>query len=372
MTTSPTRRCPRLFEVEALRDGRLSGAEIVRFRAHLGICQDCAREAGALDALAAELRRVAVSANSDELRVRRERTRLLAAFDATLVPIPHRRRRRVFVQACAAVGAIGLALVFWLARPRGTVTARTNVQPVSAAESVTIRADSSARWTRQTEAHLERIVLESGALSIRVDHARSPRQLLVVLPDGELEDIGTTFSVSADAGRTTRVTVQEGSVVLRVRGNAIIALAAGDSWTRPAPVAPVPSTVPPELSSAVPSAKLRPTVHLAPSTSGPPDPVPARDADQVAGPSAAVDHSADFSAAMGEFNAGNYGVAANLFGTYVTTHPGDPRAEDAAYLRVLAVQHLANAGAIRQAARDYLSRYPRGFRRAEVEALSRE
>ena len=41
-------------------------------------------------------------------------------------------------------------------------------------------------------------------------------RLLVILPDGELEDIGTTFTVSAADDQTNRVVVKEGSVLLRV------------------------------------------------------------------------------------------------------------------------------------------------------------
>jgi len=47
--------CPRLFEVEAMRDGRLSGTERANFERHLTHCSDCAREARALDQLATAL-----------------------------------------------------------------------------------------------------------------------------------------------------------------------------------------------------------------------------------------------------------------------------------------------------------------------------
>ena len=85
----------------------------------------------------------------------------------------------------------------------------------------------------ESKIELDQVVLESGTLSIRVDHAVSRHRLLVILPDGALEDIGTTFSVSADAGHTTRVTVQDGSVVLRLDGKPPLVLGAGDSWAPP-------------------------------------------------------------------------------------------------------------------------------------------
>ena len=83
--------CPRLFEVEASRDGRLTGAEAARFQSHLAACAVCAREARALQAVSEALRSPTIAAGGDELHVRRERTRLLAAFDASLVPAPRGR-----------------------------------------------------------------------------------------------------------------------------------------------------------------------------------------------------------------------------------------------------------------------------------------
>jgi FecR-like protein len=338
--------CPRLFEVEALRDGRLTGTELLRFQAHLGVCSACAREAQALQALADALRSPTEPDDADELHVRRERTRLLAAFDESLVPSPRAAQRGIWL-AAAVAGLALIALVafmLWPARP-----APPRAALAKSADPITIRADSSARWSRHSEAGLDRVVLESGALSIRVDHIASQRRLLVSLPDGELEDIGTTFSVSAAAGHTARVTVQEGSVVLRLQGHPPIALGAGDAWSPPPlPAAPAP---------AVPS--ITPTLRPAPSAKR------AVTADSDADP------SADFRAAMASFNSGDNATAAARFAVFLTQHPQNAHAEDAAYLRVLALQRAGNSSATRQAARDYLARYPRGFRHAEAEALAR-
>src|SRR6188768_3813089 len=100
--------CPRLFEVEALRDGRLAGAELLRFQSHLGLCAVCAREAQALQALAESLRSPASLLEADELHVRRERTRLLAAFDANLVPAPRRNLTKAWVLAALAAAVLSL------------------------------------------------------------------------------------------------------------------------------------------------------------------------------------------------------------------------------------------------------------------------
>ena len=82
----PKPACPRLFEAEAARDGRLAGAELTRFQTHLGVCAICAREVQALEALGDALREPDGPTKFDELQVRRERSRLLAAFDASLMP----------------------------------------------------------------------------------------------------------------------------------------------------------------------------------------------------------------------------------------------------------------------------------------------
>jgi hypothetical protein len=349
--------CPRLFEAEALRDGRLTGAELARFKAHLGSCAFCAREAQALDTLAESLRSSIEPPLTDELHLRRERLRLLAAFNATLVRTRRVERARAWQRPLAtmfvfaALSAAGLLFGLTLSRVDSVGT------KVAPPEPVLVQADRNAKWSRRLENQLERVTLESGVLSIRVSHSAPARRLLVILPDGELEDIGTTFSVSADAGHTTRVTVQDGSVVLRLHGKPPLALGAGDSWTP----APAPAAAP--SASSVPPAAAPRRLELAPSSA----PTPVRRAE----PEPESDPSAEFRAAISALNGGDSSRAAALFSAFVATHPRDSRAEDAAYLRVLALQRAGSSSDMKRAAAEYLSRYPRGFRRAEVEPLSR-
>lgn len=333
-------RCPRAFEVEALRDGRLSGAERARFEAHAAGCSACKREAATLEALAKSLR-VSEEPHTDELHVRRERTRLLAAFDGRLTPPPTRRARAWWGAAAALALVGGLSAFYLLTKPPAPPLA---LHPAT----VEVRADTNARWSRSTEAQREVVALESGALFIRVEPG-SARRLLVKLPDGELEDIGTVFSVSAAAGHTTRVTVQEGSVVLRLDGRAPIALGAGEAWVPP-PVVAAPS-LPAPAATATFRAAPRSSPKIAPSAEPP------------------SDAAAEFRAAMAAFNQGDTARAAELFTAFLGQFPRDSRAEDAAYLRTLAHQRRGDVAATERAAREYLARYPRGFRRAEVETL---
>ena len=358
--------CPRLFEVEALRDGRLAGPEIARVRAHAGLCHVCAAEAEALDALARALRSSA-RAERDELHVRRERTRLLGAFDARLVQALRGGRSRAWWAAVAAVVVVSsvAALGVTLATSRLERARRATVAtPAKPAEAVSIRVEGNARFSRRTEQHVERIVLESGSLAIRVPKARAARRLVVVLPDGELEDIGTTFTVSAAGARTTRVTVEEGSVILRLHGSRPLVLAAGESWppsSRPSAAKPAPSSAPsavPSEPEVLPSSR-RATAPRASVTSG----------SAVVAPAARSDPSADFRVALSALNSGDHAGAARLLTTFLANHPHDARSEDAAYLRVIAFQRSGDESATERASSDYLRRFSAGFRRAEVEAL---
>jgi TolA-binding protein len=99
-------------------------------------------------------------------------------------------------------------------------------------------------------------------------------------------------------------------------------------------------------------------------------PLPEPEPEPESEPESEPDPSADFRAAMKALNGGDSARAAALFSAFISDYPRDSRGEDAAYLRVLALQRAGNSSAMRQAAADYLSRYPRGFRRAEVEQLS--
>ena len=367
--------CPRLFEVEALRDGRLSGAEVTRFQSHVRTCSVCAHEMQAMAELGDALRSTP-SREADQLHVRRERTRLLAAFDASLVPAPNRRRPHLWLGAVAALALV--ALVASLLRP-----ARSVVPVAASADSVKVQAATTTKWSRRAENQLETITLETGTLSIRVDHQLPHRRLLVLLPDGELEDIGTTFSVTAAAGHTTQVTVQDGSVILRLREAPALTLRAGDSWIpAPAPVttASAPSAPPPLSRPPAHGAKPTPAAAPVPALATAPAPAPSVSAPEahegpavpsVAEPTNRPDPAADFRAAMSAFTIGDNARASALFAAFLAHPPRDGRAEDAAYLRVLALQRAGNSTATQRAAAEYLRRYPHGFRRAEVEPLSR-
>ena len=216
-------------------------------------------------------------------------------------------------------------------------------------------------WSERTESNGKKLIVERGALWIHVDHLDAAGRFIVVLPDGELEDTGTTFTVSVENGRTTRVAVEEGSVVLRIRGQPPVAIGRGESWS------PEPRPATPARASSAPVAEPAPSERRSPParTVQPPSaPLPSASA-------LTSDPSVDFRSAMAALNSGAHGESAAAFASFLAKYPRDPRAEDAAYLRIIALQRSGDTGAMKDAVLAYLRRYPKGFRRAEAERLSR-
>ena len=338
-----------------MRDGRLGGRELASFARHLTTCAVCSQEARALEALADAVRAAsAPAADVDELRVLRARTRLVAAFDRGLVtPEVGRGVRRWLWPAAIAAAAAGL-LLLWRVRPPA---------PAAQAPRVVVQAERAAVWSEHTEGDGKRLVLARGALWIQVDHASGSGRFVVELPDGELEDRGTIFTVSAEAGHTSRVAVEEGSVVLRLKGERSVTIGAGDVWTpepRLTTTEPRPASAPLPVVAPAPArrAPARPRAASSPRPAG------------AGAPAAgAPDPALDFRAAVALLDAGAHRQAAAAFATFAQAHPQDPRAEDAAYLLVIALQRSGASGDMKRAAQQYLRRYPAGFRRSEIERL---
>jgi TolA-binding protein len=75
---------------------------------------------------------------------------------------------------------------------------------------------------------------------------------------------------------------------------------------------------------------------------------------------------------MDAFASGDFGRAETLLAAFEQHHPADSRVEDAAYLRIVARARRGDAAGARQLAREYLTKYPSGFRRREAEGLAAE
>jgi hypothetical protein len=320
------------------------------------------------------------AAARDELHVRRERTRLLAAFDRRtgagqgVTPVTKRHWLRGTALAAALVCALTLALV----QPWRSARAQVHALP-----------DTS--WSQRSEAGYDLVELEHGSLWIHVEHgARYAQPLKVVLPDGELFDQGTTFEVSAASGRTLRVTVQSGRVELRVWGLEPVTLEAGDTWQPAEPrLASEPSlTTRPGVSEAVAPEPVDSVHEVASVPSAPPERElhglgPAPEALAVRAKSNGVGErvtpavpdtraaDADFRSATDALRAGNAAQAAAAFARFLLKYPRDPRAQDAAYLQIVSLQRSGDVSEMKKAANAYLQRFADGFRRVEVERLAR-
>jgi hypothetical protein len=218
--------------------------------------------------------------------------------------------------------------------------------PAASASAVAITTQGAV-WLRTEVGASTNVRLEDGELEIHVEHRGPRHDLRVLLPDGELEDIGTTFRVVVHDGRTARVDVREGAVLLRRVGQAPRLVAAGESWhAEPAPFA-----------SAAPSASEPPPIT-------PPPAPPAKRALETG------DGTREFRDAVALFEGGGSDAAAKALRAFVARHPSDPHAEDAAYLLVLALRRTGDLAFTREAAKSYLARFPAGFRRAEIAPLA--
>jgi len=336
-------RCPRRVEVEAAHDGRLDAAARASIAQHQRDCASCQLAANALAALRPALARLPVP-SSDALAARRQRNRLLAAFEASpAAPVPSRGRGRVG-KALGALALAGTAAAAMIA----TRAARAVDPPAVTTSAVTV-APTSARWSRYDQGGLTLVRLEDGELELHVAHGSAPHRLIVILPDGMLDDVGTTFHVSVAAGHTSAIAVRDGAVVMRRAGRPAVFLSAGDRWS--------PEPAPPPVASAAPSP--------------PAVPPPAPRAPRVTRPPVRNAIAAEFRDAVSLLEGGRNAAAATALSGFLARHGDDPRAEDASYLLVLALQRIGDAGATRAAAHEYLQRYPRGLRRAEAEALVR-
>ena len=349
MTSAMKPACPRLFEVEALRDGRLAGAEVTRFRAHVGVCPVCARRSRKPSKPSPDAT-LCYARHADELHVRRERTALARGLRRGLVPactqpldtlVLGRRSRRAVVASRSAS--------FSRARVPDSTAARPPRRSRSPSRAVAPRAARGGREGRSSTSKGR--PPKWHPLDSRP--SRTALRVLVVLPDGELEDIGTTFSVSADGGPHDARQRPGG----QCRPPPPRCSAARCS----VPATPGPGTSAPSTAPSAPDAASPPADS---TTFRAPAPMPAPVA-SVPPPNA----SADFRMAVSALNSGNDAAAAALFASFLLDHPSNPRIEDAAYLRVLALHRSGNQSATERAAGEYLRRFPHGFRRTEVKAL---
>lgn len=333
--------CPRTWEIEAARDGRLGEEAKERIDLHAGRCAECRRERDDLDRLARALRALPF-AEPDDLAQRRTRQEVLRACDAEIAgrSIPPARRGTRF-RAARVAFAVAVACVFAFAFANGWRARHGSegLPPTSSAGTTVVDAvgDVDSIWSRVQESGVERIDLSAGTLHLRVRRPPNGRRVVVHVPDGEIEDVGTTFHVTVARGRTRSVVVDEGRVSVRLASAAPVFVDPGSPWSSP--------------DSAPPTSVEGTTVDAGPRTS-------TRDAIPTTSPSLAKGHVPE-------------STVHAVPPTSDSSAPSADSEEDATYLRVV---HLAREGRdddARAAAREYLRKFPEGFRRREMERIGR-
>lgn len=327
-------KCSRIWIVEAVRDGRVKGKEREAFERHLPNCPDCLEESRLLDELAQGLRGLAVS-QPDALSVRRQRQRLMAESDASRMRHVRSSWPRRFTYAMAMAAGVGLIFGLWR-------WSRHDVRTTDAAMAeaiIDVRPDHGARWRHTRSGETSGVELEEGAISLRIQRRGSEGRVVITVPDGEIEDFGTVLRVRVVEAHTTEVIVQEGNVAIRIRGLPELRLGPGQSWAPPLIDIPPPEIAP---LRSVDGRTPPPGALGAPSATSRHDPTAA-----VPGArhSAHADGPADIEDAKSR-----------------ELHD----AEDQAYLQVVTLARAGKAPEARVLARDYLLRFPNGFRRVEM------
>jgi hypothetical protein len=322
-------RCGQSWEVEAARDGRLSGVSLEVVARHIERCDECRELSSYFAGLGRAMRGLDVL-DVDDIAAHRLRRKLLGRVDAEIagrsLPPPASRelarrsaaRRYLLLPLVATFAVIvGLATRSWMRAP--------SLPALSQAPRTTVDAvdEGGAHWTQTSNRSVEWIDLSDGTLRLRVQKAPGSKRVVVRVPDGEIEDVGTVFHVVVSNGRTQRVGVDEGRVVIRLTHMAPITISSGTSWERPQESIATSTTPSAAASAAPPSIASAKRSQLAPPPSQP---------DLPEAPSAAK--------------------------------------EDAAYLRMISLLRQGRDVEARAAARDYLKRFPNGFRREEMTQIA--
>ncbi|HVW24931.1 MAG TPA: FecR domain-containing protein [Polyangiaceae bacterium] len=302
--------CRRIWQAEAARDGRLSGGELRNFELHAAQCTACARERGKLERLANALRVSGVPA--DEVALRRVREQVLQdAYQKQ-----HDSPRSVRRLSSLAVGALGALLAF------AAIVHRARHHE---AHLVEVSATPNASWERRTPNGVDEVRLKEGTFTLTVHRGPRDPRVVVLVPDGEIDDIGTVFEVTVTEEHTRSVVVREGAVVLKLSGEEPVFLRSSSSWVPAQPNLPIGS---PSMAPPVPAA----------ATPAEPAPAPAQRANRRT----AVRRES-------------------------SSPPSDALSnEDLAYLRIVALRREGRADEARVAAAEYLRSFPEGFRRIEV------
>ena len=339
MTTLRRESCPRRWEVSAAHDGRLLQKDLESMNRHVSSCNDCLRERGRIETLAQGLRHLPALPD-DLLAARRMRQRLLAEVNGMIVaPAPRRPRWRWAAASALVVGvAASLLLRHRAPTPSTLLPSVVAARPDVNADAIPVEVTASAGsiWQKRLLADELHIDLSVGEIVAKIGPRKPGQRVRIQLPDGWIEDLGTTLSVRVEDGQMASVRVSEGRVLLQLRGRESHELNAGESWERSLdgepPMLPHASAAPVRLGSKGAKAVSAIASNPAPPTNPVSTGTKAADAPQVPA------------------------VAAGAIA----------REEDELYLHIVALARAHQVSEARAAAKEYLARFPNGFRRDAV------
>jgi len=322
--------------VEAARVGQLSPLQAAQLREHLvSGCAQCKLEKRYFDWLGKAL--LQGEPPRDEVALRRLRQATLQrAHDEVYRESTVRWPRRWL--AGGALVALVVTTAVWQGFGRTP-------------EIVVTRLTAAAPVQRRCERDREVVVLGDGVYELSVRRGIFDRHVVVQVPEGEIEDLGTVFGVSVQQGKTARVAVSQGAVVLHMRGAPEVRLEAGSAW-EPQPqleleTLPLPEHAEPVVEGSLPSTPAR-------GSAGP-------RSEHSEGPLRRARHAQHAQKTVNAPATQHVAAASSV----------DVAGEDATYLRVLELLQQRRAADAKRLAELYLERFPRGFRRPEIERIAR-
>jgi ferric-dicitrate binding protein FerR (iron transport regulator) len=378
--------------VEADRDRRLDAREQASLRRHLSTCASCRRLAADLASLGDLATRRALP-ETTPLDRQRGRAALLrrAAIDQSSPASPTAPRIGRVAAAAIVVLAAG-AVVRQTGQHgghpggrEGAIALARKMPPVPrvavVSDETTVTGAPGVRFTRIKADGIERVDLEDGAIDLHVLPLGPAQRFLVATGDAEVEVRGTEFHVEAKRRHLVSVSVREGKVEVRYAGSFVTMVEAGQSFVPEAdagltgePAPPVEQAPPPAGDKGLTRAPgpqpplLLPARELPPVRSSEPA---ARPGGHPHTPGGTDNGAALLAEGVRLIERGDYAAAAERLGAYQRERPADPRAEDAAFLTILALQRAGRRDEARAAAKQYLEKYPSAYHRADAEKLAR-
>jgi hypothetical protein len=238
--------------------------------------------------------------------------------------------------------------------------------PDSVSSIIEVQALPGARWRRTHSGTLERLELLYGEALFKISRTSPAQKVRIVVPDGEIDDLGTILRVRVTEHTTERIVVYEGQVRVRLRGRRELTLVAGDTWVRESQMS---------LGATAAAASERPSTAAAaserPSTSDNAGarckPNRPRTDSVVIGRQAPMKLKDEIVDSTSESS-----TTPPPSAEPPTPPPAETNEEDQLYLRMVTLLEEGQIARARIVADESWARFPKGFRRLEVSRVMRE